>query len=427
MNSCTNIDPSHEIEENNIQALYCTTRSCSEDICTPLEIEDYGIQTTPEVSPPKWHLAHTAWFFETLVLKPFYEQYKIFHPLYEKLFNSYYDTIGNYHPRPERGFLSRPTVKKIYNYRHYVDQHMTQLIAQLDHPARQEIIRRTILGLNHEQQHQELLLTDIKFNFAYNPLRPVYNASLVAPHYNATKLTWINFEEGIKDCGFKGEGFCYDNETPRHRAFIHAFRLASRPITNGEYIEFINDGGYQTSDLWLSDAWKVIKNQQWGSPLYWEKSDGEWQYMTLAGMKSVDPNAPVSHVSYYEAAAYARWAGKRLPTEQEWEVAASKMPIRGNFYDSGFLQPIASPKEFGLAQMFGDVWEWTQSPYVPYPGYRQERGPLGEYNGKFMNSQMVLRGGSCATSFNHIRPTYRNFFYPHERWQFSGFRLAEDM
>ena len=427
MNENTKAKPITETENDSLQTQYRSIRSCTEEICTPLEIEDYCIQTTPEVSPPKWHLAHTAWFFETLVLKPFLNQYKNFHPLYGQLFNSYYGTIGNYHPRPERGFLSRPTVKDIYNYRHYVDHHMIQLIAQLDHPARENIITRTILGLNHEQQHQELLLTDIKYNFAYNPLRPAYKPSLLLPHNNASKLDWINFEEGIHHCGFDSNEFAYDNETPHHRTFLRAFKLASRPVTNREYLEFVNAEGYQTVELWLSEAWKVIQAQRWLAPLYWEKIDGEWLYMTLAGMKPVDLDAPVSHVSYFEAAAYARWAGKRLPTEYEWEVGAVKTPIKGNFYDNGYLQPIASTGESSLSQMFGDVWEWTQSPYTPYPGYQQARGPLGEYNGKFMSTQMVLRGGSCATSLNHIRPTYRNFFYPHERWQFSGFRLAEDV
>jgi len=410
-----------------LHAQYCSVRSHSEAICAALEIEDYGIQASPEASPPKWHMAHTAWFFETLLLKPFYAQYKSFHPQYEQLFNSYYDTLGNYHPRAERGFLSRPTVKEVYHYRHYVDQHMTQLILQQDHPDRKEIIARTTLGLNHEQQHQELLLTDIKFNFAYNPLRPAYQSSPLAPHNNATTLEWIEFKEGIYHSGFDGDGFAYDNETPRHRTFLHPFKLASRPVTNREYLAFINAEGYQTADLWLSEAWQVIQAQQWQAPLYWEQHEDEWRYMTLAGMQAVDLDAPVCHVSYFEAAAYTRWAGKRLPTEHEWEIAATQLSIKGNFYESGYLQPAASANESGLTQMFGDVWEWTQSPYTPYPGYHQARGPLGEYNGKFMSSQMVLRGGSCATSRDHIRATYRNFFYPQERWQFSGFRLAEDL
>ena len=429
MNEIIKIKPGNKkvVNDDTLKLHYNFVRSRTKEICAPLEIEDYCIQTTPEVSPPKWHLAHTAWFFETLVLKPFHRQYKTFHPLYEHIFNSYYDTIGSYHPRPERGLLSRPTVEDVYHYRDHVDHYMSQLIAQFDHPQREEIVARTTLGLNHEQQHQELLLTDIKFNFAYNPLRPAYRPTLLQPHSNVSKLTWISFEEGLAHCGYKGKAFAYDNEKPRHRTFLHAFKLASRPVTNSEYIDFINAGGYQTSEFWLSEAWKQVKTQKWHAPLYWEKREGAWQYMTLAGMKTVDLNAPVSHVSYFEAAAYARWAGKRLPTEYEWEIAAAQTPVKGNFFDRGYLQPVAFPNDAGLTQMFGDVWEWTQSPYISYPGYQQAHGPLGEYNGKFMSSQMVLRGGSCATSISHIRPTYRNFFYPHERWQFSGFRLAEDV
>jgi len=405
---------------------YKHVRQQSGRLCEPLEIEDYGVQAMAEASPPKWHLAHTSWFFETLLLKPFLSGYRDFQPLFAQLFNSYYDTIGRYHPRPERGFLSRPTVAEVYRYREYVDEQMTHLLSLHDHHHREEIIRRTVLGINHEQQHQELMLTDIKYNFAYNPLRPAYHDSPVTHVTKTKRLQWIEFEGGVTEVGHVGETFAYDNETPRHKVYLDDFRLASRAVTNGEFINFIEAGGYQNPELWLSDAWKIVCQRQWQAPLYWERIDDDWWHMTLGGMKRVDTNAPVCHVSFYEAAAYARWAGKRLPGEVEWEVATATLPVEGNLCDTGFLQPVPAHGEAALLQMFGDVWEWTQSAYAPYPGYHQAQGPLGEYNGKFMSSQMVLRGGSCATPADHIRATYRNFFYPHERWQFSGFRLAED-
>lgn len=411
---------------DNLQQHYTEIRRQSELLCAPLETEDYVIQVAPFASPAKWHLAHTSWFFETLLLKPFLTDYQPLDPIYAKLFNSYYDTIGEYHPRAERGLLSRPTVKEVYQFRAYVNEQMEKLLAQLDHPDYEEIHHRTLLGLNHEQQHQELFLTDIKYNLAYNPLRPAYKAaSTVEKKSNA--LNWINFKGGLQEIGFNHEGFAYDNEMPRHKVYLEAFRLASRPVNNAEYLKFMEDRGYQKSDHWLSDAWKIIQDENWQAPLYWEKHDGQWFYMTLGGMQPVDLDAPVCHVSFFEAAAYARWAGKRLPSEAEWEIASRGLPIEGNFVEHEQLQPVAAKQSAPLQQMFGDVWEWTQSPYTPYPGYQQKRGPLGEYNGKFMSSQMVLRGGSCATPENHIRATYRNFFYPEERWQFSGFRLAEDM
>jgi len=412
---------------NNLQNKYNTIRSHSEILCEPLENEDYGIQTTPFVSPPKWHLAHTAWFFETLLLKPYYPDYQEYHPLFAELFNSYYDTIGDYYARPERGLLSRPTVKEVYAYRAYIDEHMNKLMRLLeDHPNKAEIEHRIILGLNHEQQHQELLLTDIKHIFAYNPLKPVYRKTPQSEKSHPTTLQYLQFSGGLKDVGHVGSDFCYDNELPRHKVYIPNFRLASRLITNAEYLEFMNSGAYQESDYWLSDAWKAIKQQNWNAPLYWQKQQNQWHTMTLNGLQPIDENQPVCHVSYYEAAAYARWAGKRLPTEQEWEVVAENVEIKGNFRESGLLNPKPASNSTDIQQMFGDVWEWTQSPYSPYPGYKQLRGPLGEYNGKFMSSQMVLRGGSCVTPSDHLRSSYRNFFYPEERWQFSGIRLAED-
>lgn len=402
-------------------------RAFTEELCAPLATEDYVIQAAAFASPAKWHLAHTAWFFETLLLKPFAAGYREFNAEFARLFNSYYDSIGAYHPRAERGLLSRPTVNEVYRYRAYVDEKMLALLADEAHPQRAEIKRRTQLGLQHEQQHQELLLTDIKYNFAYNPLKPVYKKLKRTLYAEAAPLSWLPFDGGVVELGHTDDGFCYDNETPRHKVYLNSFRLASRPVTNREYLNFIEDGAYQNSDLWLSDAWRMIREQHWQAPLYWQREDKHWRYMTLGGMYDVDMEAPVCHVSYFEAAAYARWAGKRLPSEAEWEVAANMVAVRGNFVDDGFIQPQPCATHSGLQQMFGDVWEWTHSPYMPYPGYQQAHGPLGEYNGKFMSSQIVLRGGSCASSRDHLRASYRNFFYPEERWQFSGFRLAEDL
>ena len=409
-----------------LAAYYHRVRHDSESLCAALEIEDYGIQTMASVSPPKWHLAHTGWFFETMLLKPYLAGYREFHGKFAELFNSYYDSIGAYHPRPQRGLLSRPTIKEVYQYRAYVDKHIDTLLSQTGHPQWREINRRMIIGVNHEQQHQELLLTDIKHIFAYNPLRPVYRE---LPHSTgvASGMNWIRFTGGVRSIGFEGEGFAYDNEGPRHKVYLNDYCLASRPVTNAQFMEFIADGGYQQADHWLSDAWHTLQQQHWQAPLYWERRDGQWWTMTLSGMQAVNKHEPVCHVSFYEAAAYARWAGARLPTEAEWECAAATLPMTGNFRDNQLLQPAAATPGGNLVQMFGDVWEWTQSPYTAYPGYRAESGPLGEYNGKFMSSQMVLRGGSCVTPSDHIRSTYRNFFFPSERWQFSGFRLAKDV
>ena len=444
---------------------YSRLRQASKRICAPLEIEDYGIQTMPDVSPPKWHLAHTSWFFETFLLKPFLPEYREFHPLYSQLFNSYYNSIGEYHPRPERGFLSRPTVEQVYAYRSHVDEHMQHLINSVNDEHWQDVLTRTQLGINHEQQHQELMLTDIKHIFACNPLRPKYrNTGLGTPHVpdEATNtlpstVKWFDYQAKLTHQGYDttgdttetiattdtttAAGFHYDNETPSHPILIRDFKVASRLVNNQEMISFIEDGGYKNASLWLSGAWQTVSEQQWLAPLYWEKHDDEWWYMTLSGMQVVDPLAPVCHVSYYEADAVARWAGKRLLTEQEWEHIAKPLPITGNFRESDLFQP-APPSALttdsgathsgsmhsGPTQIYGDVWEWTRSSYTSYPGFDQSAFSdfSGEYNAKFMSNQMVLRGGSCVTPRSHIRPTYRNFFYPTDRWQFSGFRLAED-
>lgn len=411
-------------------AAYSAVRAASEALCQPLEVDDYQIQTMPDVSPAKWHLAHVSWFFETFILQQYLVEYRPYHPQFAYLFNSYYETVGSFHPRPQRGLLNRPTVNQVYAYRAYVDEHMQRLLQQPAHPDWDAICLRTRVGINHEQQHQELILTDIKHVFAMNPLKPVYHHKVLPQADTAPGLNWIGHAGGLLTLGNPGDGFCYDNEMPPHQTYLAPFRIASRLVTNGEYIEFMRDQGYAHADLWLSDAWATVKSQQWQAPLYWQQQDGQWWHMTLHGMQPVDLHAPVCHVSLYEADAFARWAGKRLPTEAEWEVIAREQPIAGNLRDSGNLHPVAAPApgQSGqrLQQLYGDVWEWTNSPYSPYPGFKALAGALGEYNGKFMCSQFVLRGGSCVTPADHIRTTYRNFFYPKDQWQFSGFRLAED-
>ena len=391
-------------------------------LCEPLQPEDCVVQSAPETSPAKWHLAHTTWFFENFLLIPFLPEYRPFHPRFGYLFNSYYESVGEYHPRPQRGLLSRPSLQEITAYRVHVDQHMGQLLEAAEPAAADEIRARTTLGIHHEQQHQELLLTDIKHLFDCNPLKPAYRkansppASLIAP------LDWLHFPAGMYAFGHTGGGFAFDNESPRHRRYLDEFSLASRPITNAEYIEFMAAGGYRQPTLWLADGWRKVHEARWSAPLYWAQQGGEWWQMTLAGFRPVEPGEPVCHVSYYEADAFARWTGKRLPTEFEWEAAAGQQPSAGNFLEGEKFHP--QPAMDGATQFFGDVWEWTQSAYSPYPGFRPTAGSLGEYNGKFMVSQMVLRGGSCLTPRTHIRATYRNFFYPQDRWQFTGIRLA---
>lgn len=406
---------------------YRRVRALSEHICEPLAIEDYGLQTAVEASPPKWHLAHVSWFFETFLLRPFLPGYQVFHPRFEYLFNSYYEQTGTgFWPRPQRGLLSRPTVAEVYDYRRHVDAGMTRLIAGCAGEHWSEVRARLAIGLNHEQQHQELLVTDIKHHLAFNPLRPAYRADLPDnPPGAAVPLSWSVFEGGIVEIGAAGSGFSYDNESPRHRLLLEPYRLANRLVTNGEYLDFIQTGGYLDPALWLADGWAQVKAQGWQAPLYWERIDGTWHQMTLGGLRPLHPAEPVCHISYFEAEAFARFAGKRLPTEAEWEHAAAGRPVQGNFVDTGRLHPTPAAAT-ALAQLFGDCWEWTGSAYLPYPGYRPALGALGEYNGKFMSGQMVLRGGSCATSRDHTRASYRNFFYPHERWQFMGLRLAED-
>jgi ergothioneine biosynthesis protein EgtB len=404
---------------------YLRVRADSERLCEPLETEDHVVQTMPDVSPPKWHLAHTTWFFETFVLAEFVPGYSPFHEQYDHLFNSYYVTHGTPYHRPERGLLSRPTVREIRRYRARVDEAMSSLMREVSDTRRDAVSRRIVLGLNHEQQHQELLLTDIKHILYRNPLEVAYRPAQTTSGGSMPALAWRSYEGGLFDIGHEGSGFAFDNEGPRHRVHLDDFRLASRPVTNGEYLEFMQDGGYERAEHWLSDGWETRSREGWQAPLYWERRDGEWWYFTLEGMQRIDRHAPVCHVSHYEASAYASWAGRRLPTEPEWEVVASGASIEGNLRERGNLRPVASP-DGKMCQLYGDVWEWTASPYTPYPGYKPVAGPIGEYNGKFMSSQIVLRGGSFATPREHIRPTYRNFFYPKDRWQFSGFRLADE-
>lgn len=407
---------------------YRRVRRHSQALCAPLAVEDYVIQAMPDTSPPKWHLAHTTWFFEHFILVPYVPDYRVFHPAYGELFNSYYQTVGTCFPRPERGLLARPTVEEIHRYRAWVDDALSGLLAAAPDRWVRAVAERTVLGLHHEQQHQELLLTDIKYNFSVNPLRPAYRPPEFRASEPAPALNWLDYPGGVREIGHGGAGFAYDNETPRHRVYLRDYRLASRPVTNGEFLEFVEARGYRRPELWLADGWAAVKQRGWEAPLYWERNDGQWWLGSLSGFRPLDEHEPVCHVSFYEADAYARWRGKRLPSEAEWECAAAGCAIRGNFLESGVYHPTAANgiRSGEPAQLFGDVWEWTQSPYVPYPGFRPLGGSLGEYNGKFMCNQVVLRGGSCATAESHIRASYRNFFYPPDRWQFSGIRLAED-
>jgi len=398
---------------------YQQVRQVSEKICQPLAIEDYTIQSMPDVSPPKWHLAHTTWFFETFLLLPYLPGYAVFHPQFGYLFNSYYEAVGARHPRHQRGMLSRPTVAEVYRYRAHVDRAMMELLSIVEHPELADLLS---LGLHHEQQHQELLLTDIKHILALNPLHPIYRDDLHPTTFIDSTFQWLKYSGGLYNIGYQGDEFSFDNESPRHQIYLQDYKLGNRLVTNGEYLEFIQTGGYQEAKYWLAEGWATVEAHQWRSPLYWELIDNDWSVMTLGGLQRVDERKPVCHVSFYEADAYATWKGKRLPTEAEWEIATIDLPQIGNFLANDYLDP--TPANNLHHQFFGDVWEWTQSAYLPYPGFQIADGAIGEYNGKFMCNQMVLRGGSCVTSADHIRPTYRNFFPPSTRWQFSGIRLA---
>jgi ergothioneine biosynthesis protein EgtB len=403
----------------------------SEALTANLTPEDQSIQSMPDVSPTKWHLAHTTWFFETFILTRLEPNYRIFDPAFAYLFNSYYEAVGPRHPRPERGLLSRPTVDVVAAYRDHVTTAIIRFIEDAAPEAWREAAPLVELGVQHEQQHQELILMDLKHVFSMNPLLPAYQAPRPQARAPETPIAWAEFAGGLVEIGHRGSGFAFDNETPRHKVWLEPFCLATRPISCGEYLTFIEAGGYQKPEFWLSDGWGMVREQGWQAPLYWSCENGEWSIFTLSGRRRLNPSEPVCHVSFYEADAFAKWAGKRLPTEAEWETAAEGLKVSGNFADSRHFYARSDGAEadekLKLRQMFGDVWEWTASPYIPYPRFRPAAGAIGEYNGKFMSSQMVLRGGCAVTPAGHVRASYRNFFPPSARWAFSGLRLAEDV
>ncbi|KJK25422.1 hypothetical protein UB46_05655 [Burkholderiaceae bacterium 16] len=417
----------HPPHEPALLARYRHIRSATEAMVADLTDADATVQSMDDASPAKWHLAHTTWFFEEFVLTARIPDYEPVDPQYRYLFNSYYESVGARHPRPRRGLLSRPSLDEILAYREAVDETMLGLLTSAQTDAEAALIE---LGLNHEQQHQELLLTDILHLFAQNPLKPAFAPELLAPVIADPRpaAEWIRFAGGVVAIGHDRDGFAFDCESPRHNVLLQPYQLCSHPISNRQWFEFIEDGAYRTAGLWLSDGWRWVCEQGIEAPLYWEEREGTWWQMSLRGMQPVDPDSPVTHVSFYEADAFARWAERRLPTEAEWEHAARNQPATGNFVEGRILRPLPDRQNTSgvLRQMFGDVWEWTASPFQPYPGFRPGAGAVGEYNGKFMCSQMVLRGGSCVTPESHIRASYRNFFYPHQRWQFTGVRLADD-
>ncbi|MEJ2130412.1 MAG: ergothioneine biosynthesis protein EgtB, partial [Gammaproteobacteria bacterium] len=400
-----------EYEATNLFSAFQCVRARTEALCEPLAVDDYGVQPMDDASPPKWHLAHTTWFFETFLLKPYLREYRTFHPRFEYLFNSYYNAVGEQYPRPKRGLMSRPTLSEVMNYRAHVDASMEKLLTSDRGDA---VTSRTILGLHHEEQHEELIVTDLKYNLGNNPLHPPYHDVQLPSEGASAPLSFLQFAGGMSEIGSgdvsvgpEKERFCFDNETPRHRVWLEPYALADRLVTSGEYLEFVRDGGYTSPQWWLSDGWTIVRHEGWRMPLYWIERDGELFEYTLSGLRRVDPNAPVAHVSFYEADAFARWSGARLPSEAEWESATGDCDVAGNLMESGWFHPV--PKDASTvrsqaapAQMFGDVWEWTATSYGPYPGYAPLAGALGEYNGKFMSNQMVLRGGSCVTAPGHV-------------------------
>ncbi|QDT37043.1 ergothioneine biosynthesis protein EgtB [Stratiformator vulcanicus] len=424
---------SHPQQGDALTSRFLQTREWTEKLCEPLSAEDCAVQSMVDASPAKWHLAHTTWFFETFLLRPYLPKYQVFHRRFSYLFNSYYNAVGDRHPRPQRGMLTRPPLEDVFAYRAHIDRHMAEL---LDTNESIETARLIEIGIHHEQQHQELLLTDVKHLLSCNPLLPAYREEDPRPICGdgtdqATESQFFTYEGGVREIGHRGDVFCYDNERPRHEVLLSSFRLAARPVGNAEYAAFIDDGGYRRPELWLSLGWDIAQRDRWERPMYWADHEGR-EAFTLYGARPLDAEAPVSHLSFYEADAFARWSGKRLPTEAEWEIAAADLTPEtvetANLAETNLLEPIATNDDAvdRPAQMLGDVWEWTASPYVGYPGYRPPAGALGEYNGKFMSNQMVLRGGSAVTPQSHVRKTYRNFFPPEARWQFGGFRLAED-
>ena len=415
-----------------LSARLAGVRAMTLSLAAPLSVEDCAVQSMPDASPTKWHLAHTSWFFETFVLEPYLAGYVSFDPAYRVLFNSYYVAVGDRHPRPRRGLLTRPSLADVRRYRAHVDAALDRLLCRPGGPPA-AALGLIELGIQHEQQHQELILTDIQHALSCNPLYPVYLPPGPASPATAAEPRWLGFDGGIVRIGHGGDGFCFDNEQPAHDVLLLPFELASHPVTQGEFVAFIDDGGYRRPELWLSLGWDTRTAQGWEAPLYWLRSDDRWRRFTLHGVAELDERAPVAHLSYFEADAYARWRGARLPTEAEWEWAARQAggdpasDDSGNFLESAHLTPRAAlPSAAPMRQAYGDVWEWTASAHAPYPGYRPAAGAVGEYNGKFMCGQYVLRGGSCATPRGHIRASYRNFFPPEARWQFSGLRLARD-
>ncbi len=418
--------PSSSLRAPDLAAYTMQVRGLTQALAEPLSPEDCGAQSMPDASPVKWHLAHTTWFFETFLLRRYVRDYREFDPHFGLLFNSYYESLGARHPRPARGLLTRPSLSEVLAYRAQVDTALGEwLSGGLDDDARALLE----LGLHHERQHQELLLTDVKHLLFQNPLQPAYRTDLKTPQNRPLQpMRFHEVAEGLIEIGHAGAGFSFDNETPRHTQLLQAHRIADRPVSNAEYREFIRDDGYRRADFWLSDGWAQVQSRGWQQPLYWH--DDLQASFSLGGTQALIDSAPVSHISFYEADAYARWAGARLPTEVEWEASANDLPVSGNFVDEDFLQPTAHAQTQDiprLHQFFGDVWEWTGSAYLPYPGFRAAAGAVGEYNGKFMSNQMVLRGGSCVSHADHLRASYRNFFYPDARWQFSGIRLAQDV
>ncbi|AJQ93677.1 ergothioneine biosynthesis protein EgtB [Gynuella sunshinyii] len=405
---------------------FVAVRAATEELISNLSAEDMVVQSMPDASPTKWHLAHTTWFFEQFILKDYLSNYTEFEPDYNYLFNSYYENIGKRHARPMRGMLTRPGIDEILAYREAINETIIQLLDS-HHSKHKRIEELVTLGLHHEMQHQELLMTDILHAFSLNPLLPALNPDRYdEPETSVEALSFHSFEPELTSIGAHGDEFYFDCEGPRHSVYVHPFALANRPVSNREWLDFIHDGGYQTPTLWLSDGWHQVQKEQWRAPLYWQKNEGHWQQFTLSGLLDIDADAPVCHISYFEADAFARWAGYRLVTEQEWEVAARQHSPNGNYLEAQRWRPSCSAGQ-GLVQLYGDVWEWTASPYSPYPGFKIAEGAVGEYNGKFMCGQYVLRGGSCVTPAMQIRPSYRNFFYPHQRWQFTGMRLAKDL
>lgn len=407
-----------------IRARVRAVRDLSLDLVRDLSDADATVQAMADTSPAKWHLAHTTWFFEEFVLAPNLTDYRRYDQRFAYLFNSYYEAVGARHPRPKRGLVTRPSLDEVRGFRAHVDAALeTALAGDALAPGALGLVE---LGLHHEQQHQELLLADILYLFSESPIRPAFRPELPpAPEGPTPAAGWVGFDGGLKEIGFEGPGFSYDCEGPRHKVWLEPYRLSTRLVSNADWLAFMGDGGYREPSLWVADGWTTVATEGWNAPLYWIETADGWQQMTLAGLKPLDLQAPVAHVSWFEADAFARWAGARLPTEAEWEIAVGDRPHTGNLLETGMLRPLAAREE-GLTQMYGDVWEWTASPFTPYRGFKAAPGAVGEYNGKFMCGQFVLRGGSCATPPGHIRPTYRNFFYPHQRWQFTGLRLAAD-